>query len=111
MVERCLRAAEDVDASVEVMDLRTIVPWDRDAVIASVKRTRRCIIVHEDTMTAGFGAEIAATIARECFLSLDAPVERVAMPDIPVPYNVASMEAVMPTTEKIARQMRATLEF
>jgi 2-oxoisovalerate dehydrogenase E1 component len=111
MVERCLRAAEDVGASVEVMDLRTIVPWDREAVVASVKKTRRCMVVHEDTSTAGFGAEIAATVARECFLSLDAPVERVAMPDIPVPYNVASMEAVMPTAEKIARQMRATLEF
>jgi 2-oxoisovalerate dehydrogenase E1 component len=111
MVERCLRGAELADASVEVIDLRTIIPWDRDAVIASVKRTRRCMVVHEDTMTAGFGAEIAATVARECFLNLDAPVERVAMPDIPVPYNVASMEAVMPTVARIAEQMRATLEF
>ena len=111
MVERCLLASAQADASVEVIDLRTIVPWDREAVLASVARTRRCIIVHEDTITGGFGAEIAAVVARENFLSLDAPVERLAVPDIPLPYNVALLETILPTVHSIATQMRATLEF
>jgi 2-oxoisovalerate dehydrogenase E1 component len=111
MVERCLLAAAQVNASVEVMDLRTIVPWDRKAVLSSVSRTRRCIVVHEDTMTGGFGAEIAAVVARENFLSLDAPVERLAVPDIPLPYNVKLLETILPTVSSIATQMRTTLEF
>ena len=111
MVERCLLAAAKAGASVEVIDLRTIVPWDRAAVLASVQKTRRCIVVHEDTMTGGFGAEIAAVISREGFLNLDAPVERMAVPDIPLPYNVALMEAVLPTVETIAQQMIETLAY
>ena len=55
--------------------------------MSSVRRTRRCLIVHEDNLTAGFGAEIAAVLARECFFDLDAPLERLAMPDIPSPHN------------------------
>ena len=111
LVERCLLAAAQADASIEVIDLRTIIPWDRAAVLESVRRTRRCLVVHEDTMTAGFGAEIAAVIANEAFLQLDAPVERMGVPDIPLPYNVRLMEAVLPTVESITRQMRATLAY
>lgn len=111
MVERCLRAAAQTDASIEVIDLRTIVPWDRAVVLTSVERTCRCLIVHEDTMTAGFGAEIAAVVAREAFLSLDAPVERMAVPDIPLPYNVALMEAVLPGVNEIAERMISTIRF
>ena len=111
MVERCLLAAEQIDGLVEVIDLRTLIPWDREMVVASVRQTHRCLIVHEDTMTAGFGAEIAAVVAREAFLKLDAPVERMAVPDIPLPYNVALMDAVLPSVQAIAEQMRATLDF
>ncbi len=111
MVERCLRAAALTGASVEVIDLRTIVPWDRETILASVQRTCRCLIVHEDTLTAGFGAEIASVVAREAFLSLDAPVERMAVPDIPLPYNVALMESVLPGVEGIAEQMKSTIAF
>ena len=111
MVERSLLAAAKAEASVEVIDLRTIVPWDRETVLASVSKTRRCVVVHEDTMTAGFGAEIAAFISREGFLSLDAPVERLAVPDIPLPYNVALLEAILPNVDTIARQIRTTLAF
>ena len=111
MVERCLLASAQAEASIEIIDLRTIVPWDREAVLASVARTRRCIVVHEDTMMAGFGAEIAAVVSRESFLQLDAPVERLAVPDIPLPYNVKLLETVLPTVSSIAIQMRATLEF
>ncbi|MEO7028865.1 MAG: transketolase C-terminal domain-containing protein [Acidobacteriaceae bacterium] len=111
MVERALLAVEQTGASVDVIDLRTIVPWDREAVLASARRTHRCIVVHEDNMTAGFGAEIAAVISREAFLDLDAPVERLAVPNIPLPYNVALMEIILPTVDSIAEQIRATLEF
>jgi 2-oxoisovalerate dehydrogenase E1 component len=103
MVERCEQAAEG--SSVEILDLRTLMPWDRETVLVSVKRTRRCLIVHEDLMSAGFGAEIAAVVAQECFLDLDAPVSRLAMPDIPSPHNPALMEWALPSVEKIASKI------
>jgi 2-oxoisovalerate dehydrogenase E1 component len=111
MVDRCLQAALQTGVSADVIDLRTIVPWDRGTVLDSVRRTRRCIVVHEDTRSAGFGAEIAAIVGREAFLHLDAPVERMAVPDIPLPYSVPLMEAILPNTHSIAQQMRATLAF
>ena len=72
MVPRCEAAAEGVSA--DVIDLRTLMPWDREMVLDSVRHTRRCLIVHEDLRTGGFGAEIAAVVADEAFLDLDAPV-------------------------------------
>jgi 2-oxoisovalerate dehydrogenase E1 component len=111
MVERCESAIESLAESVELIDLRTIAPWDRAAVLESVKKTRRCLIVHEDTLTAGFGAEVSATLAEEVFLSLDAPIARLAIPDVPTPYNVALMNAVLPQPEQIAQRMRELIEF
>jgi 2-oxoisovalerate dehydrogenase E1 component len=111
MVDRCVQAAAQCRASVEILDLRTIVPWDRAAVLASVERTSRCLIVHEDALTAGFGAEIAAVVAREAFLRLDAPVERMGVPDIPLPYNVALMESVLPGIQEITDRMLALVHF
>jgi 2-oxoisovalerate dehydrogenase E1 component len=109
MVERTQEAAEG--HSVEIIDLRTLVPWDRDAVVASVKRTRRCLIVHEDLITAGFGAEIAAVVAENAFLDLDAPVSRLAMPDIPSPHNPALMEWALPSVEGIRAKIEALVGF
>ena len=111
MVERCEAAAKKAGSAVHVLDLRTIAPWDRAAVLASVKRTRRCLIVHEDTMTAGFGAEVSATVAEEAFLSLDAPIKRMAIPDVPTPYNVNLMNAVLPQVDEIAATMAELMEF
>jgi 2-oxoisovalerate dehydrogenase E1 component len=111
MVERCEEAAKQSARSVELLDLRTIAPWDQEAVLASVRKTRRCLIVHEDTLTAGFGAEVAATIAEAAFLSLDAPIARLAIPDVPTPYNVALMNAVLPQVEEITRRMVELVEF
>ena len=108
MVERCERAAEEAGISADILDLRTLVPWDRAAVLESVRRTRRCLIVHEDGITAGFGAEIAATLAKDAFFNLDAPIERVAMPDVPSPHSPALLEAVLPSVERI-RTALATL--
>ena len=111
MVERCEAAAKASGHSVHVLDLRTVSPWDREAVLASVRRTRRCLIVHEDTMTAGFGAEVAAVVAQEAFLNLDAPIRRMAIPDIPTPYNVALMNAILPQVDAIAAAITDLVEF
>lgn len=110
MVERCEAAAKAAGESIEIIDLRTIAPWDKEAVLSSVKKTRRCLIVHEDGRTAGFGAEIAATLASEAFFSLDAPIERICVEDIPIPYNVGLMDETVPTVDRICEAMRRTLE-
>lgn len=110
MVERCELAAKRVGESIEIIDLRTISPWDKEAVLASIVRTRRCLIVHEDGITAGFGAEIAATVAERSFFNLDAPISRLAIPDVPVPHNFGLMDAVVPTVESIANRMTEVLE-
>jgi 2-oxoisovalerate dehydrogenase E1 component len=101
MCERCEEAAELSGRSVEIIDLRTISPWDKEMVFKSVKKTGRCLVVHEDTSTAGFGAEIASEVSGEMFRYLDAPVKRVTMPDIPMPYNVGLMNHVLPGIERI----------
>ena len=115
MVERAEEAARQVAAggthSVEVIDLRTLMPWDREAVLASVARTRRCLVVHEDLRTAGFGAEIVATVADEAFLHLDAPVARLTMPDVPSPHNAVLLDAVVPSVARIRARIDALLEF
>jgi len=106
MVERCLQAANDSHVDAEVLDLRTLSPWDKDAVRSSVEKTRRCLIVHEDNLTAGFGAEIAATLAQESFFSLDAPIERLAMPDIPSPHSPVLLEAAVPSVAQIIQAIQ-----
>ncbi|MGQ0702645.1 MAG: alpha-ketoacid dehydrogenase subunit alpha/beta [Gemmatimonadales bacterium] len=111
MVERCEAAARATGYGVEILDLRTIAPWDREAVVISVRKTRRCLIVHEDLLTGGFGGEVSATLCEEAFLSLDAPIARMAIPDVPTPYNVALMHAVLPSVESIAARMASLIEF
>ena len=109
MVPRCEEAAED--RSVDVVDLRTLMPWDSDAVLESVRRTRRCLIVHEDLKTAGFGAEIAALIAEVAFMDLDAPVTRLTMPDIPSPHNPALLDWAVPSVGRIRTKIDDLLAF
>ncbi|MBS0364756.1 MAG: pyruvate dehydrogenase [Proteobacteria bacterium] len=111
MVERCEQAAAESHVDVELLDLRTLSPWDREAVRQSVARTRRCLVVHEDNLTAGFGAEIAATLAQESFCDLDAPVERLAMPDIPSPHNPLLLEAAVPGVTRIIEAIRRIASF
>jgi 2-oxoisovalerate dehydrogenase E1 component len=106
MVERCEQAAAESAVDVELLDLRTLAPWDREAVLASVAKTRRCLIVHEDTVTAGFGAEIAAVLAERAFYDLDAPIERLAMPDVPSPHAPVLLDAVVPGVADIVAAMR-----
>jgi 2-oxoisovalerate dehydrogenase E1 component len=106
MVERCELAAARSHVDAEVLDLRTLSPWDKSAVLASVEKTHRCLIVHEDNLTAGFGAEVAATLASEAFDSLEAPVERLAMPDIPSPHSPILLEAAVPDVARIAQAIQ-----
>jgi len=106
MVERCEQAAAQSQVDVELLDLRTLSPWDRAAVLSSVHKTHRCLIVHEDNLTAGFGAEIAATLVQEAFFSLDAPIERLAMPDIPSPHNPLLLEAAVPDVARLTRAIQ-----
>jgi 2-oxoisovalerate dehydrogenase E1 component len=109
MVHRCLEAADRFSGEAELLDLRTIMPWDRERVLASVRKTSKCLIVHEDTTTAGFGAEIAAVLAREAFWSLDAPIERLTVEDVPMPYHPVLLQAILPDAERIAARIAELL--
>jgi 2-oxoisovalerate dehydrogenase E1 component len=104
LVQKSLEAArkmEERGINVEVIDLRTINPLDKDAVFNSVRKTGRVLIAHEDTLTGGFGGELAALIAEHCFQFLDAPIKRVAALDAPVPYSPPLENAVLPNEAKI----------
>ncbi len=109
-----LEAAEALDEegySVEVIDLRTISPLDRDTVLASVARTGRLLVVHEDNVSYGVGAEVAAMVAQEAFYDLDAPVRRLAMPDVPaMPYEVGLEAALTIGVDTIKDAARTIIE-
>jgi pyruvate/2-oxoglutarate/acetoin dehydrogenase E1 component len=104
-------AAQLDDLSVEILDLRTILPWDKEAVLASVRKTSKVIVLHEDTHTGGFGAEIAATIAEEAFEDLDAPPRRVTAPDTPVPFAPVLEQAFLPQVGDVVAALREVAAF
>ena len=110
-----LEAAETVaedGIDVEVVDLRTLYPVDRETILASVRKTSKALIVHEDNLTGGYGAEIAATIAEWGFMDLDAPVRRLAGPDVPaVPFSSPMQDWFMVNPEKIAKAIRDLAAF
>lgn len=111
MVERCENAVEQLGADVDLLDLRTIAPWDEAAVLASVAKTSKCLIVHEDIGVAGFGAEIAAVIAEKAFLDLDGPITRLTTPSVPIPFDVGLMDAVIPSVEAIGKAIIDLIAF
>ena len=111
LVPRCLEAVEGFPGQVQVIDLRTIIPWDQEMVLESVRETGKVLLVQEDTLTGGFAGEIIAVIAEQAFNSLDAPITRLAMPDIPVPFNLKAMEALLPSVEKIKMKVEAMLKL
>ena len=96
------RAAENDGTSVEIIDLRTLTPWDKEAVLGSVAKTGKVLVLHEDTHTSGFGAEIAATIAQEAFENLDALVVRITSPDSPVHFAPSLEKAFLPQLDDVA---------
>jgi 2-oxoisovalerate dehydrogenase E1 component len=114
LVQRTLVAAQQAEKegiSVAVLDLRTIMPYDWNAIAEHVRRTSRVVIAHEDQITCGFGAEIAARVAGELFEHLDAPVRRVGALDAPVAYCPALEEAILPQTADIVDAIRATATY
>lgn len=115
LVQRSLDAARKIEdahgASIEVIDLRTLNPLDKETVLRSVRKTGKVIIAHEDTLTGGFGAEIAAVIAAEAFDRLDAPIVRVAAKDTPVPYGPELEDAMLPQEADIYRALETLLRY
>jgi 2-oxoisovalerate dehydrogenase E1 component len=110
MVYPVLEASKGLEG-VEILDLRTISPWDKEAVLESVRKTGKCLVVHEDTITGGFAGEIMATISSEAFEWLDAPLQRLATPDSPIPYNIPMMNAVVPGMQEIRQKMDWLLAY
>ena len=109
-VVQCMQAIEQSDRSIELIDLRTIYPFDVDAVAASVAKTGRCVVVHEAPLTCGFGAEIAARIMERCFLQLEAPVQRVAGFDATMPYYKLELD-YLPDAKRVSRAIHDCLAY
>ena len=105
------RKLEDEGYSVEVIDIRTIIPLDVETIFNSVKKTNKAIVIHEDTFTGGFGAEIAARIADECFQYLDGPIKRIAAEDSHIPYSPILENVILPNRQKVLNGIRELLEF
>ncbi len=109
MVHVALEAAETLvqeDIDTEVVDLRTLVPLDREAVLATAKKTGKVILLHEDTLTGGLGGELAGIISEHAFEHLDGPLVRIAPPDTPVPYSPPLEKAFLPNAEKVVEKAR-----
>jgi 2-oxoisovalerate dehydrogenase E1 component beta subunit len=114
MVQRALAAAETLAGeglAAEVIDLRSLLPWDEEAVSDSVRRTGRILVVHEAPRTGGVGGEIASQIGERCFEWLDAPVARLAAKDVPVPFHPDLERAVLPSVEAIAERARELARY
>ncbi len=109
MVHVALKAAETLapeNIDVEVVDLRTLVPLDREAVLSTAKKTSKVILLHEDTVTGGLGGELAGIISEHAFEYLDGPLVRIAAPDTPVPYSPPLEEAFLPNVDKVVEKAR-----
>jgi pyruvate/2-oxoglutarate/acetoin dehydrogenase E1 component len=109
MVHTAAEAADELGKDgfeAEVVDLRTLIPWDKERVLEGVQRCSKVLVLHEDTRTAGFGAEIAATIAEEAFESLDAPVVRITAPDTPVPFAPPLEKTFIPQVEDVVTALK-----
>ncbi|MFC0529305.1 alpha-ketoacid dehydrogenase subunit beta [Phytohabitans kaempferiae] len=109
-VRAALAAAERLDAGVEVIDLATLVPWDRATVLASVAKTGRLVVVEEAPVSGGWGSEVVSTVTTAAFRSLQAPPFRVTAPDVPVPYTKALEARYSPTVDEIEFQLKTYLE-
>ena len=101
-------AARETGIDAEIIDLRSLWPLDLDTIVASVKKTGRCVIVHEATRTSGFGAELAALVQEHCFFHLEAPIERVTGWDTPYPH--AQEWAYFPGPDRVGKALRRAME-
>ena len=110
-VPLALQAAEELDEDIEVLDLRSLNPLDRDAILASVEKTGKVLIAHEATRSCGVGAEVASLISEEAFESLDAPVRRLTAPDVPIPFSPPLEQAVLPQLDDMKEACRELLAY
>jgi pyruvate/2-oxoglutarate/acetoin dehydrogenase E1 component len=112
MVHTALEATEDLDgASVEVLDLRSLVPLDEEAVLASVRKTSKVLVVDEANQTCAAGAQVAALVADRAFEDLDGPVRRIATPDVPIPFSPPLEQAVLPSVDRVKEAAGELLEY
>lgn len=112
MVHAAIAAAEEVEgASIEVLDLRSLAPLDEEAILASVAKTSKVLVVDEANRTCAAGSEVASLIADRGFELLDGPVRRLATPDVPIPFSPPLEEAVIPTSHRIAEACRELLDY
>jgi 2-oxoisovalerate dehydrogenase E1 component beta subunit len=109
--EEAAQRLEGDGVSVEIVDLRSVLPWDKAAVLESARKTSKVLVLHEDTRTGGFGGEIAATIAEEAFEELDGPVRRIAAPDTPVPFAPPLEKAFIPQVDDVVKGLRELAEY
>jgi 2-oxoisovalerate dehydrogenase E1 component beta subunit len=111
MVHTALEATSDLDGSVEVLDLRSLVPLDEEAILRSVRKTSKVVIVDEANQTCAAGAQVAALIAERAWEDLDGPVVRVATPDVPIPFSPPLEQAVLPQVDDVREACRELLEY
>jgi 2-oxoisovalerate dehydrogenase E1 component beta subunit len=112
MVHTALEATEDLDgASVEVLDLRSLVPLDEEAILRSVRKCSKVVVVDEANMTCAAGAQVSALIAEKGWEDLDGPVVRVATPDVPIPFSPTLEQAVLPQVDDVREACRELLEY
>jgi len=111
LVQKSVEAARDLDYDIEIIDIRTLNPFDKETVLNSVKKTNRLIVAHEDNLTNGFGAEIVSIISNEGFEYLDAPIKRVASMDSPVAYSSILEDEILVQTDWIVNAINETMEF
>ena len=112
MVHEALKAAEELEnkgTSVEVIDPRTIIPLDKDTIVNSVKKTGRVLIADESCVTGSAQSEIAAVLAEEAFFSLEAPIKRIGVPDVPIPFSPVLEDAILPTKDTMVKEIEALL--
>ncbi len=105
------QAAAELDEDIEVLDLRTLQPLDRDAILASARKTGKVLVAHEATQSCGVGAEVASLIAQEAFEDLDAPVRRLTTPDVPIPFSPTLEQAVLPQLDDMKGACRELLAY
>jgi pyruvate/2-oxoglutarate/acetoin dehydrogenase E1 component len=110
-VHLAMQAGEELDEDIEVLDLRSLCPLDREAILASVRKTSKALVAHEATRSCGVGAEVAALITEEAFEDLDAPVRRLTAPDVPIPFSPPLEQAVLPQLDDMKEACRELLAY
>jgi 2-oxoisovalerate dehydrogenase E1 component beta subunit len=110
-LEVAAKVSQEDSAGIEVVDLRTLMPLDEEAVLETARKTSRVLLLHEDTRTGGLGGELAAIIAERVFDFLDAPIMRVTAPDTPVPYSPPLEAAFLPDVPKVLAASRELLKY